>query len=275
MVIHNSVLNKKGNIWMFWNKALPTPSVVSLSSQMITVSVGDTLISGVHAHVSVVHRRVLWSKMEAISALKKPWLVIGDFNTIISIDEKVGGRSPHRRSMLDFTECLDKCELIQAPHSGLQYSWSNGQQGTKRILCALDRAVYNQLWVQKYGNWNYKIGIRIASDHAPLLGGSNDIPKPLNCPKNFRKSGCLILDSWKCVFGDVHVKIKEAEKAVEESMSISDDSPFDVESLNTLVDAENIFNSREVKLQTLLNQKAKIDWVKDGAANTAFFHTNL
>ncbi|XP_026445697.1 uncharacterized protein LOC113346372 [Papaver somniferum] len=58
-------------------------------------------------------------------------------------------------------------------------------------------------------------------------------------------------------------------------MSISDDNPFDVEALNTLVDAENIFNSRKVQLQTLLKQKAKINWVTDSAANTSFFHTNL
>ncbi|XP_026400062.1 uncharacterized protein LOC113295946 [Papaver somniferum] len=51
MAIHNSVNHNKGNIWVFWNKDLHTPSVVFMSSQMITISIGDVLISGIHAHV--------------------------------------------------------------------------------------------------------------------------------------------------------------------------------------------------------------------------------
>ncbi|XP_026451545.1 uncharacterized protein LOC113351837 [Papaver somniferum] len=64
MVIHNSVLNKKGNIWLFWNKHLPTPTVISMSTQMITVNIGGNLISGIHAHVGAVQRRNLGSEME-------------------------------------------------------------------------------------------------------------------------------------------------------------------------------------------------------------------
>ncbi|XP_026383730.1 uncharacterized protein LOC113279243 [Papaver somniferum] len=202
---------EKGNILVFWNKNLPTPFVVSMSSQMIIVSVGDTLVSGVHAHVGVVQRRILWTEMEAISELNKSWLEIGDFNDIVSLDEKVGGRSPNRRSMLDFSECLDTCELIQASHSGLQFSW------LKKVL----------------NDWNWS------------------------------------------VFGDVNVKIKEAEKDVQEAMNISDNCPYDVEALKNLVEAEYVYNSREVHLQTLLKQKSRLNWIKDGAANTAFLHANL
>ncbi|XP_026428838.1 uncharacterized protein LOC113324764 [Papaver somniferum] len=119
MVIHNSTSNNKGNIWLFWNKNISTPQVISVYSQMITVSIEDVLVSGVHAHVKKVQRRFLWSEMEIISELNKPWIALGDFNAVISKDEKMGGKSPNRASMLEFATCLDNCDLIQAPKTGL------------------------------------------------------------------------------------------------------------------------------------------------------------
>ncbi|XP_026410386.1 uncharacterized protein LOC113305579 [Papaver somniferum] len=171
MVIHNSILNKKGNIWLFWNKHLPTPTVVSMSSQMITVNNGGNLVSGVHAHVEAVQRRILWSEMEVISGLNLPWISIGDFNAITTTEEKTGGRPANIKNMLKFNNFLDKCELQQAPKSGCEYTWSNCHHGTKRILYNLERAVVNNLWIQKHDDWSYKDGLRIASDHSPLLGG--------------------------------------------------------------------------------------------------------
>ncbi|XP_026429081.1 uncharacterized protein LOC113325056 [Papaver somniferum] len=236
-VIHNSFSNKKGNIWLFWNTTLPEPRVVSLSSQMITVEIGGALVSGIHAHVGVIQRRFLWAEMESISEMNKPWLAIGDFNSIVSQDEKIGGKAENRRAMQEFNNCLNNCDLIQAPKSGLLHSWSNCQHGDRRILCNLDRAVYNHKWFQMHENWSHKVGLRIASDHSTLLGGGAIIPKPSNAPFKFQKM-------WLThpVFGNIHVKIKEAEEEVQKAMVISDQNPHDIEALDNLVAAENDYN---------------------------------
>ncbi|XP_026459749.1 uncharacterized protein LOC113360455 [Papaver somniferum] len=187
MVIHNSTSSTKGNLWLFWNVSLSTPQVISMSIQIVTVSIREVLVSSVHAHVKKSQRKFLWSEMEIISQLQKPWVVLGDFNAIISLEEKFGGKSPNRISMMDFIHCLNECNLIQAPSTGQQYTWSNCQQGTKIILCVLDRVVFNPLWLQKYGDWGYKVGLRIVSDHAPLLCGCASIPRPKNVPWKFQK----------------------------------------------------------------------------------------
>ncbi|XP_026417310.1 uncharacterized protein LOC113312789 [Papaver somniferum] len=309
MVIHNSISNNKGNIWLFWNQALSTPTVISMSSQMITVDVGGSLISGVHAHVGYIQRRILWSEMEVISVMNKSWLVIGDFNAVVSPNEKFGCRSPNRRAMLDFTTCLDNCELLQAPKTGLQFSWSNCQYGNKRILCCLDRAMFNNIWLQKYADWGYKVGLRIDSDHAPLLDGCANIPKPKNVSQKFQKMWIshptfmkVVQDCWSeliegdpafvfqsklkklknvlrewnwNVFGNVHTQIKEAETKLNEAMQHSDNNPNDVEALEKLVEAQNLHNSQEVHLSSLLKTKSRVKWIKEGAANTNFFHTML
>ncbi|XP_026452171.1 uncharacterized protein LOC113352577 [Papaver somniferum] len=132
-------------------------------------------------------RRFLWSEMEMISELKMPWLILVDFNVITCAEEKICGKAPNKRSMLDFSNCIDDCGLIQAPKSGLQHSWSNGQHGNKRILCSLDKAMFNQLWLQNYADWGFKIRLRIASDHDPIFGGCANIPKPKKSPYKFQK----------------------------------------------------------------------------------------
>ncbi|XP_026383989.1 uncharacterized protein LOC113279508 [Papaver somniferum] len=273
MVIHNSTSNKKGNIWLFWNKKFPTPTVVSMSSQMITVSIGGNLVSGVHAHVNAVQIRYLWSEMEAISDLQLPWLAIGDFNAITTAMEKAGGKPANTINMLEFNTSLDKCELQQSPKSGLEYSWSNCQHGARRILCNLDRAVFNNLWIQKHGGWSYKVEMRITSDHSPLLGGCVACPKTKNVPQKFQKI-CSSGLGWR-VFGNVNVQIKEAEKEVQEATKLSDAHPLNEEFLDKLVEAENNLNSKEVHLTTMLKLKARTKWFKEGSANTRFFHAKL
>ncbi|XP_026452135.1 uncharacterized protein LOC113352537 [Papaver somniferum] len=262
MVIHNSTSDNKGNIWLFWNASTTQPTVISMSSQMVTVSVGDVLVSGVHAHVKLVQRIFLWSEMEMISEMNKPWIILGEFNAILTPYEKVGGRNPNKSSMLEFSECLDKCELLQAPKTGLQYSWYHCQQGNKRILCTLDRVVFNQKWLQRYEEWGYKVGHRIVSDQSPLLGGCANIPKPKNKLKELKR----IINDWNWrVFGNVNVKLKEAEIKVIKAMQVSDSNPFCSEAFDILVEAQNDHANREVQHNTLMRQKARVKWIKEGA----------
>ncbi|XP_026428240.1 uncharacterized protein LOC113324120 [Papaver somniferum] len=264
---------------------------------------------GIHAHVKKTQRGFLWSEMEIISDLKKPWIALGDFNVVISQDEKIGGKYPNRASMLDFSNCLDKCELIQAPKTGLQFSWSNCQQGRNKILCTLDREVFNQQWLDLHGDWGYKVGLRIVSDHAPLLGECSNIPKPTNCPRKFQKMWIYhptflsvvkecwtktvfgdpafifmqklknlkkVLNDWNwSVFGNVQVKIKEAEEKVQAAMQVSDSNPHDEEAFTNLVEAQNEHANRKVQANTLLKQNSREKWVQEDAANINYFHTKM
>ncbi|XP_026399812.1 uncharacterized protein LOC113295699 [Papaver somniferum] len=58
-------------------------------------------------------------------------------------------------------------------------------------------------------------------------------------------------------------------------MKLSDDNPFNEELLDNLVKSENMLNTKEVQLSTMLKLKARTKWVKEGSANTNFFHTKL
>ncbi|XP_026395945.1 uncharacterized protein LOC113290569 [Papaver somniferum] len=241
---------------------------------MITVNIGGNLVYGIHAHVNAVQRIFLWSEMEMISDLNLPWIAIGDFNAITTAEEKVGGRPANIRNMLECNTCLDKCELQQAPKSGCEFTWSNCQHGNKRILCNLERAVFNNLWLQKHEGWGYKVGMRIASDHAPLLGGCASCPKPKNVPQKFQKiwidhPNFMEVVTNLLVFSNVNEKIKEAAKEVQNSMKILDANPHNKELLDNLVKEKNILNSKEVQLSTMMKLKARTKWSKKDQSKIA------
>ncbi|XP_026450520.1 uncharacterized protein LOC113350592 [Papaver somniferum] len=148
--------------------------------KVITVDVGGVLVFGVHAASLANDMRELWLELEKISIMNLPWLVIGDFNTVLSTEEKKGGRSPLGVAMQDFHNCINTCCLIQAPTTSLHFTWCNYRVGNKRIVCTLERALYNLKWMDTYPKWSYKVSVRGDTDHSPLLGYCTDVNKPKN-----------------------------------------------------------------------------------------------
>lgn len=177
-LIHNSSTTSKGNIWLFWHMSLSAPNVISYTRQAITVHVGEVLVIGVHAACFTMDRRNLWEYLICISELNLPWFVICDFNAVLSCEEEKGGRNPLRLSMQDFRDCVESCNPLQDPKSGIQYSWCNNRVRKKRVMCDLDMVFCNLKWMELYDGWCYKVGVRGTSDHGPLLGGVVNISKP-------------------------------------------------------------------------------------------------
>ncbi|XP_026456295.1 uncharacterized protein LOC113357182 [Papaver somniferum] len=211
-IIHNSLDDSKGNIWLFWNCSITPPEVIATSKQCITVEVGGVLFTGIH---DTVNRRELRQDLCDISLLNKPWLILGDFNSVLSVDEKKRVR-------------------------------------TKRILCNLDRAFFNLKWLETFNGWHYKVGSRGISDHGPIIGSNTVIPRALNTPFRFQRMWLshpsfmqVIIDSWSEeissnpiyifmnklkrlkkilkawnweVFGDVKANLAKAEEKIRESI---------------------------------------------------------
>ncbi|XP_026410684.1 uncharacterized protein LOC113305910 [Papaver somniferum] len=126
MIIHNSSDTTNGNIWIFCNSSLSRPVVVSSSSQTITVKVGDVLVTGIHVACLTVDKRELWEELIDISQMNYPWMIIGDFNVVLSYDEKFGdinifGHHPGFLEVIKDTWNEAMSELIEA----IQYCWNH------------------------------------------------------------------------------------------------------------------------------------------------------
>lgn len=113
-------------------------------------------------------RNILWTEIEAPHDYNSdPWLVGGDFNIFLSLDDHNGSSSPTLVSMEDSANCVAQCDLIDIPYAGTRYAWSCGR-GLGCVWRRLDRLL--QYWVL-WQIWRCFWGTisRATSDHSLLL----------------------------------------------------------------------------------------------------------
>lgn len=72
---------------------------------------------------------IFWSSLEEVYHLANgPWCIGGDFNVILSPDEKLGP-NPHRMNeSLDFNNCMNKCEVTDIGSVGPNFTSCNEQK---------------------------------------------------------------------------------------------------------------------------------------------------
>ncbi|XP_026435848.1 uncharacterized protein LOC113333640 [Papaver somniferum] len=195
-----------------------------------------------------------------------------NFHTVSTLDEKKGGRVPLNSSVAEFNEWIDNCELLHATRTGLQFSWSNGRCGRKRILCNLDRFLFNSKWLEKYPGWKYHVTARGFLQVIIDAWREYFVGNPIYTFMSKLKHMKIILKKWNWeIFGNVQVTLREAEKKVTETDILSDADPQNLELLNKYITARGVRDIASQNYHTTLCQKLKINWIKFGEANTSFF----
>ncbi|XP_076932405.1 uncharacterized protein LOC143597921 [Bidens hawaiensis] len=119
----------------------------------------------------------------------KPWIVMGDFNTIMSLDESTSSSSSRDISMVEFKDCIQELEILDLKFTGLQYTWNQKPKGDSGLMKKLDRIMGNQVFNDIFpGSYVEFLPYRI-SDHTPAI-----LSIPLSrkfCPKPFKFSNVL------------------------------------------------------------------------------------
>ncbi|XP_026451986.1 uncharacterized protein LOC113352378 [Papaver somniferum] len=185
----NSILKQlklPGMCQMIIHNSSDSVKVISSTRQAITFQVGDVLVTSIHTACLTIDKRILWEELLNINKRNLPWMVLGDFNVVLSCEEQKGRRPPLRIAVQDFRDCSKSCNLIQAHRIGIKFSWCDNRVGKTRILCDLDKAFYNLKWLEKFDTWSYKVGVRGTSDHGAILGGVTQNAKPKNIPFRYQ-----------------------------------------------------------------------------------------
>ncbi|CAL2228539.1 unnamed protein product [Prunus armeniaca] len=117
-----------GRVWLLWNGNSVSLQVVAHSSQSITALVTlrnhRWLLTVVYANPCPGIHEALWKYFDGlIKASNLPWLVLGDFNDIVSMDEKCGGNFDQGGKR--FGEWIDRNHLVDLGFSGAKFTWCN------------------------------------------------------------------------------------------------------------------------------------------------------
>ncbi|XP_026396073.1 uncharacterized protein LOC113290706 [Papaver somniferum] len=258
--IHNSSNNSIGNIWIFWLEDFNDPLIVNMSRQAITMA----------------------------------------------LNEKKGGVETRTSIINKFSDWMKNNNLFEADSLGCNFTWTNGQSGHRRIINKLDRAIINPAWLAKFENWQCKALPREVSDHSTLIGFPFAVPRLKRAPFRVQKMWFLhadfmriVSENWNLpvfvnpnfivtfklkrlkvdmntwnlrVFVNIHSLLKQDKLRFETAAMISDEDPSNIPNLNAMKDAMSTLHETKMQHTTMLKQKARNNWLVDGASNTSFFH---
>jgi endonuclease/exonuclease/phosphatase family metal-dependent hydrolase len=124
------------------------------------------------------------------------WCVVGDFNAVSSMEERVGVNTVEGRTVstevMEFHSFLENLVLVDLPLLGKRFTWF---QANGRAMSRIDRVLISDEWASRWGEVALWALPRDVSDHCPLiLKYSHDDwgPKPFRF-NNFW------LDNKKCI----------------------------------------------------------------------------
>ena len=165
--------NSANRIWVFIDDSIEA-RIYSQTEQSLSMVLAHNaapsslLVTFVHAFCTKTARNLLWTDLSNICNVNLPGVIYGDFNTIISMDEKKGGKPFQISDSLDFIDFISNNSLLDVGFSGAPYTWCNNRSSKARIWKRLDRVLINQQWLNLGISSSITHLARVGSDHAPL-----------------------------------------------------------------------------------------------------------
>ncbi|XP_060216639.1 uncharacterized protein LOC132644099 [Lycium barbarum] len=304
--------NYNGKLWFFVNDNMDVEIMQDLEQQ-ITVkllfqewnkSLMVTMVYSKCDHMEIIR---LWDSLYSLDDhMDLPWLVGGDFNVIMSKDEKIGGLPVFPNEYEDFAFCINSCELFDINYKGSLFTWWNGKAGSECIFKRLDRMIANSKLQDWFVHMEVEHLSRTGSDHALLLFTCGEISHHIRKPFRFLKFWTehesfleVVNQAWSTDFeSDEFISFKLKLKKVKTALSAWSKSAFgdifkqlivreEVERIKEKLYEEDsspmnrmVLQQAQAKLKKYVHyeeefwrQKSYMTSFAEGDRNTRYFHS--
>ncbi|KAK8697653.1 hypothetical protein V6N13_113792 [Hibiscus sabdariffa] len=140
----------------------------------------------VYASPNAAKRKHVWQHLTALEPSSDiPWVLGGDFNSILSAEDRNRNMAFVRNGSRLFNDFLFQTGLTDLGFSGLPYTWSRG-----RLSQRLDHFLGNTTWLSAFSQASMYHLDRLGSDHCPIVLRLM-APTPISVHRSF-----YYLDAW-------------------------------------------------------------------------------
>ncbi|GJY75667.1 putative reverse transcriptase domain, reverse transcriptase zinc-binding domain protein [Tanacetum coccineum] len=234
-----------------------------------------------------------------------PWCILGDFNAALFLHDSSAGNSKIDISMREFKECVEEIEVMDIQNSGLQFTWSQKPKGNDGLLKKIDRIMVNLSFNDSFVGAHAIFKPYRISDHSPSILNIPTVTKPkpkpfkfynlITCHERFKQ---VVMEGWskqvsgfhmfrvayklknlkkplrKLLYdkGNLHTNVNQLRDELDRVQTRLDLDPFNVAIRQEEATVLAAFNEACLMEEKFLKQKSKIDWLKEGDSNSAYFH---
>ncbi|GLT60498.1 hypothetical protein SLA2020_332620 [Shorea laevis] len=298
-----------GGLWLFWRSSSVTLNILCSSSQFIHCFLSQQqvscLVTFVYVQPHVAKKDLLWTELESLArGISSSWVVMGDFNDIISVDEASPVATRGFARAQRFRDRVTRCALQSTEPLGCKFTWLRKQNGRVLLQERLDRALFNLMALESFSTTKVINLPHLCSDHHPILLFLEDSCLVSNHPKPFRfEAAWLTHEAFKSVFTQVWLlhafSLPNAIKSVQEACSQWNREIFGnlfhrkrqlkarLEGIQNSVNYANSNYLQHLETELLQEyhqvlhaeelfwcQKSCVEWIASGDRNTSFYHAS-
>ncbi|GJV35267.1 putative RNA-directed DNA polymerase [Tanacetum coccineum] len=311
-----NLCNKGCRIILGWDMNVVNIMVLAQTSQAMHVKVlnrannESIFCSFIYAGNLPSERKHLWADLEIHKNVVCgfPWILMGDFNVALNIEDYFSGPSCMNAAMNDFKTCVNKIEVMDINSTGLHYTWNQKPRSGGGVLKKLDRIMGNLKFVDTFPGAYGIFQPYIISDHSPAV-----LKIPTLCtnkPKPFKffnfltyksKFNDIVAEQWLMSVdgysmyrvvtkmkalkkplrkllqshGNLHDRVNSLRTELDEVQKALDRNPLDTNLRDEEAAYVNAFNEAKIDEERFLKQKAKIEWLDVGDSNSSYFHKSV
>ncbi|XP_060959286.1 uncharacterized protein LOC133030528 [Cannabis sativa] len=94
---------------------------------------------------------------------------VGDFNALFELEDREGGNVVELSGIQDASNWLAQSNLEPMLKSGSNFTWTNNQEGIKRIYSKIDHIFINEYWFDRFPNSAAHFNWETISDHCACV----------------------------------------------------------------------------------------------------------